>query len=133
MHGIIFSAWRLWLPALPVVVFLLLQLKVHSQWPGDIQPSAWHKNPSRTLIDRSKQAVSLAQSFLSLGFPSNTNNSISDMGISSAHFRVLQSFTPDYSPNTITQYESTKTGMRVVVVDQKGPKLYGYFVLATEI
>jgi Zn-dependent M16 (insulinase) family peptidase len=49
------------------------------------------------------------------------------------HFRVIQQFTPDYSPNRLTQYESERTGMRVVVVDQEGPKLYGFFVLATEI
>ncbi len=49
------------------------------------------------------------------------------------HFRVVQQFTPDYSPNRFTQYESQRTGMRVVVVDQEGPKLYGFFVLATEI
>lgn len=50
-----------------------------------------------------------------------------------SHFRVIQQFTPDYSPNLITQYESRRTGMRVVVVDQEGPKLHGFFVLATEI
>lgn len=49
------------------------------------------------------------------------------------HFRVLQTFRPEYSPSQITQYESQRTGMRVIVVDQEGPKLYGYFVLATEI
>lgn len=49
------------------------------------------------------------------------------------HFKVLQKFNPDYSPNVFTQYESERTGMRVVVVDQKGPKVNGYFVLATEI
>jgi Zn-dependent M16 (insulinase) family peptidase len=49
------------------------------------------------------------------------------------HFRVIQQFTPDYSPNRLTQYESKRTGMRVVVVDQEGPKLYGFFTLATEI
>src|SRR5271155_679940 len=49
-------------------------------------------------------------------------------------FRVLQSFSPNYSPsNKITQYVSERTGMRIVVVDQKGPKLYGFFLLATEI
>lgn len=51
----------------------------------------------------------------------------------SPHFRTIQSFVPDYCPSRITQYESTKTGMRVVVVDQEGPKLYGFFALATEI
>lgn len=50
-----------------------------------------------------------------------------------SYFRVVQQFTPDYSPSQFTQYESERTGMRVVVVDQEGPKLYGFFVLATEI
>jgi Zn-dependent M16 (insulinase) family peptidase len=50
-----------------------------------------------------------------------------------SHFRVVQQFTPEYSPSRFTQYESERTGMRVVVVDQEGPKLYGFFVLATEI
>ncbi|KAK2748301.1 hypothetical protein FQN57_000959 [Myotisia sp. PD_48] len=48
-------------------------------------------------------------------------------------FRRLQQFKPDYSSSVFTQYESERTGMRVVVVDQKGPKVCGYFVLATEI
>ncbi|KKA21339.1 hypothetical protein T310_4643 [Rasamsonia emersonii CBS 393.64] len=50
-----------------------------------------------------------------------------------SHFRLLQRFKPDYSVNQFTQYESERTGMRVVVIDQKGPKVSGYFVLATEI
>ncbi|KAH8693631.1 putative zinc metalloprotease [Talaromyces proteolyticus] len=49
------------------------------------------------------------------------------------HFRRLQKFQPEYSVNEFTQYESDRTGMRVVVIDHKGPKLAGYFVLATEI
>ncbi|RAK80678.1 putative zinc metalloprotease [Aspergillus fijiensis CBS 313.89] len=49
------------------------------------------------------------------------------------HFKLLQRFKPDYSPSEFVQYESTRTGMRVVVIDQKGPKVTGYFVLATEI
>ena len=58
-----------------------------------------------------------------------------NMGISreKSHFRVVQTFRPEYSPSQITQYESQRTGMRVIVVDQEGPKLYGFFVLATEI
>ncbi|MCJ1247440.1 hypothetical protein MMC30_004654 [Trapelia coarctata] len=48
-------------------------------------------------------------------------------------FRTLQSFDSEFSPNKFTQYESQRTGMRVVVVDQKGPKVLGYFALATEI
>ncbi|EHY52462.1 hypothetical protein ABEF95_014949 [Exophiala dermatitidis] len=51
----------------------------------------------------------------------------------SPRFRRLQQILPDYSPSKITQYESERTGMRVVVVDQQGPKLHGFFVLATEI
>ncbi|PGH15853.1 hypothetical protein AJ80_05384 [Polytolypa hystricis UAMH7299] len=51
----------------------------------------------------------------------------------STHFRLLQKFKPDYSPNSFTQYESERTGMRVVVINQIGPKVLGYFVLATEI
>lgn len=45
----------------------------------------------------------------------------------------MQCFSTDYSPATVTQYESQRTGMRVVVVDQEGPKVNGYFTLATEI
>lgn len=50
-----------------------------------------------------------------------------------SHFKTLQKLHFDYAPVTLTQYESTRTGMRVVVVDQKGPKVNGYFALATEI
>ena len=44
-----------------------------------------------------------------------------------------QQFKADYTEAEITQYESQRTGMNVVVVDRKGPKVYGYFALATEI
>lgn len=50
-----------------------------------------------------------------------------------SHFKLLQRFKPEYSPSEFTQYESGRTGMKVVVIDQKGPKVSGYFVLATEI
>lgn len=49
------------------------------------------------------------------------------------HFKPIQKFKLDYAPIDIAQYESERTGMRVVIVDQKGPKVYGYFTLATEI
>lgn len=49
------------------------------------------------------------------------------------HFKEIQKVLLDYAPVTITQYESTRTGMRIAVVDQKGPKVNGYFALATEI
>jgi Zn-dependent M16 (insulinase) family peptidase len=48
-------------------------------------------------------------------------------------FRKIQSFDTDYAPSTITQYESERSGMQVIVADRKGPKVYGYFTLATEI
>lgn len=48
-------------------------------------------------------------------------------------FRTLQKFSPDYAPCTITKYESERTGMSVVVVDREGPKVNGFFTLATEI
>ncbi|KAK8175764.1 Metalloenzyme, LuxS/M16 peptidase-like protein [Phyllosticta citrichinensis] len=49
------------------------------------------------------------------------------------NFRSVQSFEADYNPAKFSQYESNRTGMRVVVVDRKGPKVNGYFALATEI
>ncbi|KAI4259741.1 MAG: hypothetical protein L6R42_004425 [Xanthoria sp. 1 TBL-2021] len=52
---------------------------------------------------------------------------------SRSSFRTLQRFTPDYAPCTITKYESERTGMSVVVVDREGPKVNGFFALATEI
>ncbi|KAI8960573.1 Metalloenzyme, LuxS/M16 peptidase-like protein [Daldinia sp. FL1419] len=51
----------------------------------------------------------------------------------SVRFRKLQSFQTDYAHATITQYESERSGMQVVVADRKGPKVNGYFTLATEI
>ncbi|KAJ5143662.1 Peptidase M16 core [Penicillium bovifimosum] len=53
--------------------------------------------------------------------------------VQNSHFKLLQQFKPDYSPSEFTQYESQRTGMRVVIIDQPGPKVNGYFVLATEI
>ncbi|KAF6227227.1 hypothetical protein HO133_008669 [Letharia lupina] len=49
------------------------------------------------------------------------------------HFKEIQKFSTEYSPTTITQYESTRTGMRIVIVDKEGPKVDGLFTLATEI
>ncbi|KAH6673051.1 Metalloenzyme, LuxS/M16 peptidase-like protein [Halenospora varia] len=49
------------------------------------------------------------------------------------HFKSVQKFKADYAPVTISQYVSERTGMHVVVADQKGPKVQGYFTLATEI
>lgn len=50
-----------------------------------------------------------------------------------SHFETLQQFNAEYAPTKLTQYKSTRTGMHVVVVDRKGPKVQGYFTLATEI
>lgn len=48
-------------------------------------------------------------------------------------FKKVQSFETDYAPCTITQYVSERSGMQVVVADRQGPKVNGYFTLATEI
>jgi Zn-dependent M16 (insulinase) family peptidase len=52
---------------------------------------------------------------------------------SKTHFKTIQKFKAEYAPTNISQYVSERTGMHVVVVDQKGPKVQGYFTLATEI
>lgn len=49
------------------------------------------------------------------------------------YFKTVQRFKAEYAPAELTQYVSERTGMHVVVVDQKGPKVQGYFTLATEI
>ena len=50
-----------------------------------------------------------------------------------SHFKKIQNFKADYADAEFTQYESQRTGLRVTVVDRKGPKVYGYFAVATEI
>lgn len=52
---------------------------------------------------------------------------------SKSRFRKVQSFKTDYAPTTITQYESERSGLQVIVADREGPKVNGYFTLATEI
>ena len=52
---------------------------------------------------------------------------------SGSHFRATQKLKVSYSPHSFTEYVSSRTGMRVVVVDQKGPKVLGSFAAATEI
>ncbi|KAH6977729.1 Metalloenzyme, LuxS/M16 peptidase-like protein [Ilyonectria destructans] len=51
----------------------------------------------------------------------------------STSFRKVQSFETAYAPCTISQYVSDRSGLRVVIADRKGPKVNGYFTLATEI
>ncbi|KAG5921118.1 hypothetical protein E4U61_007122 [Claviceps capensis] len=50
-----------------------------------------------------------------------------------SQFCKVQSFATDYAPCTITQYVSERSGMQVIVADRQGPKINGYFTLATEI
>ncbi|RMZ73946.1 zinc metalloprotease [Pyrenophora seminiperda CCB06] len=50
-----------------------------------------------------------------------------------SHFKVIQNFKANYADASFTQYESQRTGLRIVVVDRKGPKVYGNFAVATEI
>lgn len=52
---------------------------------------------------------------------------------SKSSFRKVQKFSTDWSAEVITQYESRRSGMQAVIVDHKGPKVNGYFALATEI
>jgi Zn-dependent M16 (insulinase) family peptidase len=49
------------------------------------------------------------------------------------HFKVIKQFSAQYAPASFTLYVSQRTGMRVAVCDRKGPKVNGYFALATEI
>ncbi|KAI1446983.1 Metalloenzyme, LuxS/M16 peptidase-like protein [Annulohypoxylon stygium] len=51
----------------------------------------------------------------------------------SVRFRRVQQFNTDYAHTKITQYESERSGMQVIVADREGPKVNGYFTLATEI
>ncbi|KAI5865602.1 Metalloenzyme, LuxS/M16 peptidase-like protein [Durotheca rogersii] len=51
----------------------------------------------------------------------------------STRFRKVQSFQTDYAHAAVTQYISERSGMQVVVADREGPKVNGYFTLATEI
>lgn len=43
--------------------------------------------------------------------------------VKKSFFKKLQHFKADYAPATLTQYVSERTGMNVVVVNQKGPKV----------
>ncbi|KAL6716443.1 hypothetical protein ACLMJK_006010 [Lecanora helva] len=50
-----------------------------------------------------------------------------------ANFIRSQRFCTDYAPATVTQYQSSRTGLTIAVVDQEGPTVHGTFALATEI
>lgn len=59
--------------------------------------------------------------------------SVTHKANASSHFKEIQVFRTEYSATTLTQYESTRTGMRAVLVDREGPRVDGFFTLATEI
>jgi hypothetical protein len=48
-------------------------------------------------------------------------------------FRIVQKFKTDYSAAEFIKYESTRTGLQVVTINRKGPKVKGWFALGTEI
>jgi Zn-dependent M16 (insulinase) family peptidase len=50
-----------------------------------------------------------------------------------SNFKKLHKFREPHTGALYTQYESQRTGLRVVAVEQKGPIVYGQFVVATEI
>src|SRR5271154_5263157 len=121
----------------PLALALLVNLRNFSIWTQHVEslledswPHAAVQNADLTVraLQKFRQISQSVVQLASLG-------GYFSMGISSekTHFRVLQTFRPEYSSGQITQYESQRTGMRVIVVDQEGPKLYGFFVLATEI
>jgi Zn-dependent M16 (insulinase) family peptidase len=121
----------------PLALALLINLGHFSIWSQHVRShleGTWPYSAAHNadLTERLSQKFGkLSQSVVQL----TSLGSYFNMGISSekSHFRVLQTFRPEYSPSQITQYESQRTGLRVIVVDQEGPKLYGFFVLATEI
>ena len=49
------------------------------------------------------------------------------------HFRTVQKFKADYCETRFSQYESSMTGLRVVVINQPTPKIWCNFIVATEI
>ncbi|KAF2435009.1 putative zinc metalloprotease [Tothia fuscella] len=54
-------------------------------------------------------------------------------GNAKSHFKKIQNFKCNYAVEEFTQYESTRTGMRVAMINRAGPKVNGYFAFATEI
>ena len=90
------------------------------------------KYSHRSYFDTWPQVIleSIRNNLFMLGKPVSITMPITNRN---PHFRTVQKFSTEYSPSTITQYESETTGMRVVVVDQQGPKILGFFALATEI
>ncbi|KAI9655652.1 MAG: hypothetical protein M1831_004804 [Alyxoria varia] len=50
-----------------------------------------------------------------------------------SHFKSLQQLKIEYCDTDFALYESERTGLRVIIVRQEGPKTYGHFAVATEI
>ena len=50
-----------------------------------------------------------------------------------SHFKKIQNFKSSFADAEFTQYESSRTGLRLVVVDRRSTKVQGEFCLATEI
>ena len=92
----------------------------------------WFDNRLRH-FERGAQPFTHLRKYYTRSWPSSAFQVIMSSLTPKTHFKALQKFGMDWSPNVITQYESKRTGMRVVVVDQKGPKILGFFALATEI
>ena len=53
--------------------------------------------------------------------------------MSASHFRPVQKFKADYCDAEFAQYESERTGLRVVFVKQQSPKIWAGLAVATEI
>lgn len=51
----------------------------------------------------------------------------------STAFEKIQELEVAYTPQKITQYESTRSGLRVAIIDRQGPKVYGQLAFCTEI
>jgi hypothetical protein len=101
-----------------------------------------HRSQSQYAVAVIIALLSVAAYLLTSSFPHQTTSIDSLWSLiglkpfkmsAKSHFRKIQSFKTDYAPCTITQYVSERSGMQVVVADRKGPKLNGYFTLATEI
>lgn len=55
--------------------------------------------------------------------PLDSNTTMGSLPTEGSHFKKIQNFKADYALAEFTQYESQRTGLRVVVVDRKGPKV----------
>ncbi|GMM36072.1 Sdd3 protein [Saccharomycopsis crataegensis] len=49
------------------------------------------------------------------------------------NFKLLDSFDVEYAPASVKKWKSERTGLQVVLIDQKSPMVCGYFAVATEV